>query len=464
MTRLQFHNTESRSLEDFNPIKPGKVGMYHCGPTVYNRAHLGNLSPYIYWDVMRRLFEALDYKVTQVMNFTDVGHIVSDADQGDDKMVNALKQSGKELTIDNLHQHGKEIAEVYINDLTELNIKLPHHMPFASKHIDADIEIITKLMANDYTYTIAGDAIYFDTAKIDNYDHFQIHGQFDASHQRIVAKSAKRSPRDFSLWKFSSPGSDIGWDSPWGKGFPGWHIECSAMAYRYLGESFDIHTGGIEHIAIHHTNEIAQSESAFNKPMASYWLHSNHLQLNNQKIAKSDGNVLYLDEITAEGYDAMDFRYLLLTSHYRTEKNISYKILESARSARKSLYKLFADVSDLSPDTKPHAELIDIISKDLDTAQSLARSREILATDTDSKTKIAVYNFITHILGLSFSDLEQKSLISNINDKTAALLQNRKDAKKNKDYEQADAIRQQLESLGYRVVDKNDGSQVLYRK
>ena len=141
MTRLQFHNTESRSLEDFNPIKPGKVGMYHCGPTVYNRAHLGNLSPYIYWDVMRRLFEALDYKVTQVMNFTDVGHIVSDADQGDDKMVNALKQSGKELTIDNLHQHGKEIAEVYINDLTELNIKLPHHMPFASKHIDADIEI-----------------------------------------------------------------------------------------------------------------------------------------------------------------------------------------------------------------------------------------------------------------------------------------------------------------------------------
>ena len=198
--------------------------------------------------------------------------------------------------------------------------------------------------------------------------------------------------------------------------------------------------------------------------MASYWLHSNHLQLNNQKIAKSDGNVLYLDEITAEGYDAMDFRYLLLTSHYQTEKNISYKILESARSARKSLYKLFADVSDLSPDTKPHAELIDIISKDLDTAQSLARSREILATDTDSKTKIAVYNFITHILGLSFSDLEQKSLISNINDKTAALLQNRKDAKKNKDYEQADAIRQQLESLGYRVVDKNDGSQVLYRK
>ena len=355
---IRFHNTRSHVIEDFNPISSGKVGMYHCGPTVYGPAHLGNLCPFIYWDVMRRGFEALDYKVNQVMNFTDIGHIIADEDSGDDKMVSALVKAGKKLTIENLHAHGKEIAALYLKDLEKLNILTPHHLPYASQHIDEDIALIEKLEQNGFAYQTPS-AVYFDTQKDPNYDAFNVHGDLDIDHQRLEAETDKKHPRDFALWKLSRPtakqnnetesstDNTIGWPSPWGVGFPGWHIECSAMSWRYLGKSFDIHTGGIEHIAVHHTNEIAQSEHAFpGTTMANYWLHNNHLQLNGQKIAKSDGNVIYLDELDTMGLHPMDFRYLILTSHYRSEQNLTIESLRGTREARKSLYNLLKPQSD----------------------------------------------------------------------------------------------------------------------
>jgi cysteinyl-tRNA synthetase len=461
---IRFYNTQTKSIEAFNPIKPHHVGIYHCGPTVYDRAHLGNLCPFIYWDVMRRMFESIGYEVNQVMNFTDVGHIVSDADQGDDKMVSALIKAGKELTIENLHIHGRQIAKTYLDDLDALNIKTPHHLPYASQHIKEDIAIIQKLLESGHAYQV-DDAIYFDTSSIDNYDTFDVHGDLDQKHTRVTSSKEKISNRDFSLWKFSDPESNIGWDSPWGKGFPGWHIECSAMAWRYLGESFDIHTGGIEHISIHHTNEIAQSETAFNQPMARMWLHNNHLQLNGEKISKSEGNVMYLDELSAHGLHPMDYRYLILTSHYRSEQNLTLNSLRSARKARHTLAKQFAGITTVNPSSADITEnpAMKQLSVDLNTPQALASIR--LQSKASDNHEIAFY-IATEILGLDFSDLHQSTEISfdTLPANVAELLHRRSAAREARDFTSADEIRAEITKLGYLVEDNPNGTQKITKK
>jgi len=466
---LQFFNTRSKTVEPFNPIRPNHVGMYHCGPTVYQPAHVGNLCPFIYWDVMRRLFEATGYEVNQVINFTDIGHIIADADSGGDKMVNALVESGQELTIENLHNHGKKIAATYLKDLADLNILTPHHLPYASQHIDDDIIIIEKLIAQNHAY-ITGSGVYFDTSSVDDYDVFAVHGDLDRDHYRINEDSEKRNPRDFALWKSSRPNAksstsednSIGWDSPWGVGFPGWHIECSAMSWRYLGKSFDIHTGGIEHIAVHHTNEIAQSESAFDQPMATYWLHNNHVQLKGKKISKSDGNTMYLDELDTFNLHPMDYRYLILTSHYRSEQNLTIESLRAAREARRSLGAMLDNKKELLDTTELEfdQQVIDQLGHDLDTPGALALLRQKLKSPTIQPTqKARLASTLEHVLGITLNDLGAQEPIL-IDSEIEALLEKRQTAKDNNDFEVADRIRDQIEALGYEIRDGESGPEL----
>src|SRR3989338_9035670 len=283
--KLNLYNTLSGAKEEFKPIKAGVVGMYHCGPTVYNFAHIGNLRSYVFADTLRRTLEYAGFRVRQVMNITDIGHLTSDADEGDDKMVRALKREGRPMTLEGLRDVAEKYTNAFIEDIKSLNIKLPHDMPKASEHIAEDIALIGTLEEKDIAYR-THDGIYFDISKFPDYGTRGGFALGDLKEgARVVVNREKRSARYFALWKFSKSG--IGWESPWGRGFPGWHIECSAMSRKYLAQPFDIHTGGVDHVATHHQNEIAQSEAAYGAPLANYWLHNEHMQLGSEKMAQS---------------------------------------------------------------------------------------------------------------------------------------------------------------------------------
>jgi cysteinyl-tRNA synthetase len=300
---LTFYNTLTRQKEEFVPIRSGQVGMYNCGPTVYDRVHIGNLRAYVFADTLRRVPEYNNYDVTQVINITDVGHLVTDADAGEDKMTKGLRREGLPLTLAGMKQLGARYTEEFIADLAALNIKHPTYLPKASDNIAEDIAIIETLSSKGYTYQ-TDDGVYFDTTKLSDYGKLAHLQSVEETTSRLTigAESTKKNPRDFALWKFDQ---HLGWKSPFGQGFPGWHIECSGMSMKYLGETFDIHTGGIDHIPVHHTNEIAQSEAANDKPLAHYWLHVNFLNIDDTKISKSLGNTLTLQELVEHGIDSV---------------------------------------------------------------------------------------------------------------------------------------------------------------
>src|SRR3989338_11419052 len=299
MSVLRFYNTLTGKKEPFSPIDPNKkeVRMYNCGPTVYNYSHIGNLRAYVFAYVLRRTLEYNGYKVKQVMNITDVGHLTSDGDDGDDKMVKALKREGKPFTLEAMREVADFYTKAFKDDLTALNIKIPETLEHASDHIPEDIELVQELEAKGFAYKTS-DGMYFDTSKFPSYGklgNINLKGQLAGA--RVSVNSEKKNPADFTLWKKShrqgsgQADNDIGWESLWGKGFPGWHIECSAMSRKYLGQPFDIHTGGIDHIPVHHQNEIAQSEAAYGVPLANFWLHNEFLKVDGQKMSKSLGNI-----------------------------------------------------------------------------------------------------------------------------------------------------------------------------
>lgn len=290
-----LYDTLKKEKREFSPIKEGEVSMYHCGPTVYDYLHIGNLRTFLLADFLRRVFEFNGYKVHQVMNITDIGHLTSDADSGDDKMTKALIREGKELTLENMKQLALFYSDVFKNDLKNLNILTPNSLPMASDHIQEDIDLISLLTKKGFTYKTS-DGLYFDTLKYPEYGKLGGISVIDEKElqSRLAQNSEKKDPRDFALWKFNNT---LGYEAPWGKGFPGWHIECSAMSMKYLGESFDIHTGGIDHISVHHNNEIAQSESVTGKPLANYWLHGAFLTVKDSKMAKSSGEFITLKSL-----------------------------------------------------------------------------------------------------------------------------------------------------------------------
>lgn len=461
---IKFFNTLSRKKENFQSLNKKTAKIYNCGPTVYDRQHIGNLRSAVIWDILRRALEWNGYKVKQVVNVTDFGHLTSDADEGEDKMTKGLKKEGLDFTLENMKRLGKKYADIYLEDRKKLNTLTPTKLPFASDHVKEDIELIKKLDKKGFAYATK-DGIYFDTAKFPGYG--KLGGLSEIKESRISANKEKKSSRDFVLWKSSR---DLGWDSPWGKGFPGWHIECSAMSKKYLGETFDIHTGGIEHIPIHHNNEIAQSEAANGRPLARYWLHNEHLIMKDgpksagadgtRKMAKSLGNVVTLKEIEEKGIDPLALRYWLLGAHYRSPISFSWEALEGAEQSLKKLRNHFQALSGKTE--KPKKEYLEKFGKylndDLDTPKALAFLWKIIKDKkiSDGQKKFLLLEF-DKVFGLKLNKKEKKSEIPT---EIKKLAEEREKVRQEKNWPEADRLREIIKNKGFEIKDTEKGPKI----
>lgn len=454
---LSLYNTLSKKKEEFTPIIAGHVGMYNCGPTVYDRVHIGNLRAYIFADTLRRALEANHLTVLQVMNITDVGHLTSDADSGEDKMSKGLKREGLPLTLDGMRTLAENYTRIFEEDLKALKIEHPHEMPRATDHIQEQIDIISRLEEKGFVYTTS-DGVYFDTSKDSKYGRLGGLTPIDESVERIEGDE-KKSPRDFALWKFNS---ELGWESPWGKGFPGWHIECSAMAMKYLGESFDIHTGGIDHIPVHHNNEIAQSENATGKEFARFWIHGAFLNIDNTKISKSLGNFVTLEGLVEKGISPLAYRYWLLTGHYRSELNFSLEALEAGQNAYNKLVDRLRSFGAVvgAVDIGYEAKFLEAINDDLNTPQAIALMWDMLKDDSvaDADKKATLYYF-DRVLGLGLRDITDVV----VPEEVQKLAEERELARTSKDWAKADEIRLQIQMLGFDVKDTPQGFSIVQK-
>lgn len=455
---IQIYNTLSRKKEVFKPLKAGEVSMYHCGPTVYDFAHIGNLRSYIFADILRRTFEYNSYQVKQIINITDIGHLVSDGDDGEDKMTKALKREGKTLDLVSMIDIGSKYFDAFVADLQSLNIETPTKFPRASDHIEEDIDIIRLLESKGFVYK-APDGLYFDTSKFPSYGklgNIQMNTENDRA--RITTNPDKRNPIDFSLWKFDGK---IGWDSPWGKGFPGWHIECSAMSKKYLGQPFDIHTGGIDHIPVHHNNEIAQSEAAYDAPLATYWMHNEFMNASNEKMAKSKGNFFKLSELLDQAISPLTYRYWLLTAHYRSPVNFTFEAVHGAQNALIKLMKIVVSYpkgGKVIPEYKDKFQTF--INDDLNTASALAVAWELIGDtkQSESDKRASLLDF-DRVFGLKLDTIPEPST-EEVPEEILALGEAREEARKNKDWEKADALRKEIEDRGYMVKDGAGGVKI----
>jgi cysteinyl-tRNA synthetase len=456
---LRLYDTYTRALREFVPLHPPTVSLYACGPTVYNYAHLGNLRTYIFEDILRRVLAYHGYLVKHVMNITDVGHLTSDADTGEDKMEVGSRQTGKTAW---------EIAELYTtafqNDLVNLNILAPTVWCKATDHIEEQIAFIACIEANGYTYQTA-DGIYFDTSLLENYGHL---ARLDIEGLKFGARvdvAEKRNPTDFALWKFSPPGAQrqMEWDSPWGIGFPGWHIECSTMAVMYLGEYIDIHCGGEDHIPVHHTNEIAQVQACYNTTLANYWLHGYFLQLNDARMSKSAGEFLRLQTIVDEGYDPLAYRYYCLSAHYRSKLNFSWEGMDGAAKGLNRLrtsYYQWGEVG--SVNEKFLKKFLAQVNDDLNMPRAMAVTWELVRSNLSLPMKKATLNEFDTILGLG---LEAWSPVNEtIPQEVWDLAQKRQQARLEKRWQDADAMREQIAAAGYDVQDTPEGPRLYIKK
>jgi len=449
---IKLYNTLNRKIETFQPLKGKKVGLYACGPTVYDYAHIGNLRSYIIWDVLRRLLRYNGYKVKHVMNITDVGHLTGDSDEGEDKMEKgALRE----------HKTAWEIANFYtrafMEDLKNLNIEEPDIICRATDHISEQIKFIKKIEKKGFTY-ITPDGVYFDTSKLPSYGELAHLKDQELKPGARVELGGKLHPTDFALWKFSPKlqKRQMEWKSPWGVGFPGWHIECSAMSKKYLGLPFDIHCGGIDHVPVHHTNEIAQTEAAEGVVPARYWVHNEFLNMGADKMAKSAGNFITLETLKDKNIAPLAYRYFILQTHYRKQLTFDWGALEGAATGLKHLYRAAADLPDKIDDKEITEKIFAALNNDLDTPGALAA---IWATIKDRKiSKKTLFDF-DKVLGLKIKENLEKPT-----EKIPAEIQNlvaeRDAARIAKDWKKSDEIRGQLTELGYKVTDTNDGTKV----
>ena len=465
---LKFYNTLTREKEVFVPINPPHVGFYSCGPTVYDYAHIGNLRAYVFADVLQKTLEYFGYKVNRVMNITDIGHLSSDADSGEDKMTKGLLREGKELNLKNMRELAEFYTEKFKEDLLKLNVKIPTHIYFASDYVKEDIELIEELEKKDYTYKTS-DGIYFDTSKMPDYGILRGGKTIrDENHTRIAENPEKRNPEDFALWKFNS---GIGFDSIWGKGFPGWHIECSAMSMKFLGEQFDIHTGGIDLIPTHHTNEIAQSESATSKkPFVKFWMHNEFVDTGGERMAKSAGNFLQVKSLLEKNISPITYRFWLLMASYRTKVNFNWEALEGAETALKRLYGLYLELgSEPAPELAGrhghvHKEyqnkFKEYLENDLDTPRALTLLWDVMKDEnmSDGDKKATILDF-DKVLGLGFENLKKAKEIS-IPEEVIKIIKEREQARKDKDFKKSDELRDKINSLGYEIKDTGEGQKV----
>lgn len=460
--KVTLYNTLTRATDELKP-QTDVVTFYSCGPTVYDYPHIGNWYAFIRWDIVSRVLKANGYTVNWVMNITDVGHLVSDSDEGEDKLEKGAKREGKTAW-----DVAKYYGDYFIEALTRLNFTEIATLPKATDHIPEQISLVKTLEEKGFTYTI-DDGVYFNTAKLSDYGklaHLDIEKLKAGA--RVELNPQKINVTDFALWKFSpsSEKRDMEWDSPWGRGFPGWHIECSAMSMKYLGETLDIHAGGIDHIPVHHTNEIAQSEAATGKQFANIWMHSNFILVNGKKMSKSLGNFYTLEDILERGYSLDHFRFAVISSHYRTEAQFSWDILSSAKERLQSLMSV-ADLkwqpSDDGLTTKDECEayrhqLIQAVSNDINTPE-LLKTIGIILDDVAKKGIPAVttdaYNellrLIQDLTGIHFADRQD------ITQDQKNLLEERKTARLEKNWELSDSIRDTLASHGVFINDTASG-------
>jgi len=458
---LKFYNTLTREKEIFVPINPPNVGFYSCGPTVYNYAHIGNLRSYVFADIVQKTLENSGYKVRRVMNITDIGHLVTDGDDGEDKMAKGLKREGKPFTLESMKDMAVFYKEKFMEDLAALNIKTPDIIPFASDHIKEDVEIIEKLIQKGFAYKTS-DGIYFEIAKFP--DYWNLSGKKEVeenkTESRIGENSEKKNQADFALWKFSGLDA-LGYETKIGKGFPGWHIECSAMSIKYLGEQFDIHTGGIDHIPVHHTNEIAQSEAATGKkPFVKYWLHHEFLDTSSgEKMAKSGDNFITLRTVIEKGINPITYRFWLLMASYHTKVNFSWEVLEGAEIALKRLYGLYLDLG--SEHGHVHKEyqnkFKEYLEDDLDTSRALTLLWDVMKDENMSNgDKRATILDFDKVLGLGFENLKKDIIPTEV----TKVAEEREQARKNKDFKKSDDLRDKINSLGYEVKDTSEGQKI----
>ncbi len=462
---MKLYNTLTRSVDELKPLNTPEVTIYTCGPTVYDYAHIGHWFTYIRADTLVRTLKASGLKPKWVMNITNVGHLVSDADDGEDKLEKGAKREGKTAW---------EVAEFYTKDFLDsfavLGITQPTHITKATDHIAEQIALIQTLEAKGYTYAI-DDGVYYDTSKFIGYADF---ARLDLDEQqgdgRVTVNPQKRQPADFALWKFSPKDEqrDMEWDSPWGTGFPGWHIECSAMSMKYLGDTLDIHTGGIDHVPVHHTNEIAQSEAATDKRFANTWVHTNHVMVEGEKISKSLGNGVRLSEILEKGISPEAVRLHVLESHYRSQSKFSWETLQAAQNRLNDI-RAWADLRhqtsvDVMPDEldllfkSTRDDILSALQDDLNTPMALAALSKLTnymanipIPGVEGKYTDGTLAFLDDVFGLELANR------LDITDKQKALIQQRQEARERKDWAVSDAARDELMSAGLGLRDTDHG-------
>lgn len=462
---MKLYNTLTRKTEEFTPLEDKKVKMYACGLTVYSQPHIGNWVAYIYWDILVRVLQTSGYEVEHVQNITDVGHLTSDEDAGEDKMLKGALKEGKTAW---------EVAEKYINIADHeayelLDLIRPSHMPRATEFIRQQIDFVKQLEEKGYTYVIE-DGVYFDTNRLNNYGELarlDINGlQFGAR----VEDTGKKNPTDFAVWKFSDPGEkrDMEWDSPWGKGFPGWHLECSVMARELLGDQIDIHTGGIDHIPVHHTNEIAQTEAVTEKKFSNFWIHANHIKVNGTKISKSLNNGYTLEDVREKGFDLDAFKLMVLSKHYRTEGNFTWKILEAAQNRLNNWqatsdrrWQTSGEISGLLNQEEmllaAEQQIILALQDDLDTPLAFSVIDETfnkIENEGLYATSETIFNrllqIINELLGINL-------LNEDITDQQKTLISRREQARQAQDWQVSDQARDELRKQGIEVKDTATG-------
>ncbi len=464
---LKLFNTATKKLEEFKPQNPEMVKIYTCGPTVYSAPHIGNFAAYIYWDLLMRTLIANNYKPYRVLNLTDVGHLTSDADEGEDKLEKGAKREGKTVW---------EIADYYIdmfkNGFKKLDLLDPAVWARATDYIEQSEALVQKLIDHGYTYETS-DGIYFDTSKFSAYAEF---AHLDLDHQkagaRVAFSSEKKNVSDFAIWKFIKPGElhAMRWDFLDRPGYPGWHLECSSIIHQELKEPIDIHTGGVDHIPVHHTNEIAQTFGAYNRPLANYWLHCNFLTIDGQKISKSLGNIITLEDLEEKGYSAADFKLWLYQGHYRSERNFTIDDLEAARSRRlkwqNAYVALFQQTSKADRSlqgqlkhTTPHfaelkKQLIDTLNDDLNSAAAFA----VIDAELENMSLADWGGLIEALFGLDIANVDRNAEYEKLDDKLKPLIEERNRAREQKDWSIADKIRDELTKENLTLLDTATGT------
>jgi len=457
---LKLYNTLTRKKEEFKPIKENEVGFYYCGPTVYWTQHIGNLRGSSCADLVHRILKYLGYQVKMVRNYTDVGHLTSDQDEGEDKVEKAAKQEKKTP---------EEIAEKYIKiyeqDTKDLNILEPTHRPRATECIEEIVEMTQTLLDKDYAYK-TDLAIYFNVSKAENYTGLsgqKTEEQIEGAGKGDVADPGKKNSADFALWFFKAGKHQNAlqtWPSPFGQGFPGWHIECSVMSKKFLGETIDVHMGGIEHVPVHHTNEIAQSEAANDAKFVNYWLHNEHLLVDNKKMSKSLGNVYTLSDIKEKGFNPLALRYLFLQAHYRSKQNFTWQAMESAQKGFNNLTsqirKLGSKKGKVNDELKK--EFVQKISDDFNSPQALTIAQNLLKSDLNNQDKLATLLDFDKVLGLGLDKIKKEELP--VPQEIKDLANKREQARQEKSFDQSDKIRKEIEEKGWKIKDTPGGPEL----